>query len=129
MSLNIAALSILNSSILLIASVIVKSSMPSIDTSNAAAKGGIFGDPASLPGGLGLRAGEGVGVRVLEVDESQPAKMEVQFLTPFGVIEANGDMMEIVTSQTRMQLLQHVVLLVRSQRRPILGKAMLTHAW
>ncbi len=55
--------------------------------------------------------------------------MEFQFLTPFGVIEANGDMMEIVTSQTHMQLFQHVVLLVRSQRRPILDKALLTHTW
>ncbi len=71
MSLNIAALSNLNSSILLIASAIVESSMPSIDASNAAAKGGTFGDPATLPGGLGLRAcvGEGVEVRVVEVDE------------------------------------------------------------
>ncbi len=43
-------------------------SIDTIDTSNAAAKGGIFGDPASLPGGLGLRADEGVGVRVLEVN-------------------------------------------------------------
>ncbi len=51
--------------------------------------------------------------------------MEVQFFTPFGVIEANRDMMKIVTSQTRMQLLQHVVLLVRSQWRPILGEACL----
>ncbi len=71
MSLNTAALSNLNSSILLIASAIVESSMPSIDTSNAAAKVGTFGDPASLPGGMRLRvrAGEGVEVRVVEVDE------------------------------------------------------------
>jgi hypothetical protein len=70
-SLNIAALNNLNSSILLLASLIVKSSMPLIDTSNAAVKGGIFGDLVSLPGGLGLRAGagEGIEVRVLEVDE------------------------------------------------------------
>ncbi len=45
--------------------------MSSIDMSSAADKGWIFGDLASLTAGLGLRAGagEGVGVRVLEVDE------------------------------------------------------------
>jgi hypothetical protein len=70
-SLNIAALIILNSSILFSASAIVISSMPSIDKSPAADKGGIFGDLVSLTGGLGLHAGagEGVEVRVLEVDE------------------------------------------------------------
>ena len=45
--------------------------MSSIDMSSAADEGGIFGDLASLTGGLGLRAGAGygVGVRVLDVDE------------------------------------------------------------
>ncbi len=45
--------------------------MSSIDASSAADKGATFGDLVSLTEGLGLRAGadEGVGVRVLEVDE------------------------------------------------------------
>ena len=45
--------------------------MSSIEPSSAADKGGIFGDLVSLTGGLGLHAGagEGVEVRVLEVDE------------------------------------------------------------
>ena len=55
--------------------------------------------------------------------------MEVQFFAPFGVIEANGNVVQIVTSQTRMQLLQQVVLLVRPQRRSLFVKTLLTHTW
>ena len=49
---------------------IVESSTLSIDMfkSIAAAKGGIF-DGLALIGGLGLCTGDGVGVRVFEVDE------------------------------------------------------------
>ncbi len=53
-----------------VTSSIVESSMLSIDMpkSNATAEGGIF-DGLALIEGLGLCTGDGVGVRVFEVDE------------------------------------------------------------